>query len=63
MGNRPRHSEFLLPSGEKVRMRGSFCATLTLSLSLKGEGKSLLHPLDGPLAAFDGERLWQNRIK
>jgi len=29
---------FLLPSGEKVRMRGSFCATLTLALSLKGEG-------------------------
>lgn len=34
----PRHSEFLLPSGEKVRMRGSFCATFTLALSLKGEG-------------------------
>ncbi len=34
----PRHSEFLLPSGEKVRMRGICWATLTLSLSLKGEG-------------------------
>jgi len=32
--------EFLLPSGEKVRMRGSSCATLTLTLSLKGEGIS-----------------------
>ena len=41
----PRHSAFLLPSGEKVRMRGSSCATLTLTLSLKGEGILALHSL------------------
>jgi hypothetical protein len=37
-----RHNECLLTLGEKVRMRGSFCATLTLALSLEGEGMSRL---------------------
>ena len=39
LGERRKHSSnSFSPFGEKVRMRGSIGATLTLTLSLKGEG-------------------------